>query len=201
MNILKTQFLADQYLTELFLVIDHLTHTGSGTYTVRSLFLVLQLKKKSIFYTIFILLNDTSNSANITKKIDVHYLVFVFHCTYTIGVLWCKAFFFLAWLKLGYWFRSTEHKPDFRPKDFQIPLWEHQQELPLKINYFAKLKWNLTQHSIELSPLNKRSRNNSMGGCSAILSCKDQSTFYKANFNQETDTHSETTPLFTLCFL
>lgn len=164
-------------------------------------FLYCNQKKKSIFYTIFILLNDTSNSANITKTIDVHYLVFVFHCTYTIGVLWCKAFFFLAWLKLGYWFKSTEHKPDFRPKDFQIPLWEHQQELPLKINYFAKLKWNLTQHSIELSPLNKRSRNNSMGGCSAILSCKDQSTFYKANFNQETDTHSETTPLFTLCFL
>lgn len=69
MNILKAQFLADQYLTELFLVIDHLTHTGSGTYTVRSLFLVLQLKKKSIFYTIFILLNDTSNSANITKSL------------------------------------------------------------------------------------------------------------------------------------
>lgn len=200
MNIFKAQFLADQYLTELFLVIDHLTHTGSGTYTVRSLLLVLQSKKKSIFYTIFILLNDTSNSANITKKIDVHYLVFVFHCTNTIGVLGCKAFF-LAWLKLGYWFKSTEHKPDFRPKDFQIPLWEHQQELPLKINYFAKLKWNLTQHSIELSPLNKRSRNNSMGGCSAILSCKDQSTFYKANFIQERDTHIVTTPLFTLCFL
>lgn len=57
-------------------------------------FLYCNQKKKSIFYTIFILLNDTSNSANITKKIDVHYLVFVFHCTNTIGVLGCKAFFF-----------------------------------------------------------------------------------------------------------
>lgn len=99
-------------------------------------------------------INNTWDSSNMTKN-----LMFITLCLYfTVQILlgfWGGKLFFLAWLKLGYWLKSTEHKPDFHPKDFQIPLWKHQQELPLKINYFTKLKWNLTQHSIELSPLNK----------------------------------------------
>lgn len=44
------QLFQTRTLTELFLVIDHLTHTGSGTYTVRSLFLVLISVQKIFKY-------------------------------------------------------------------------------------------------------------------------------------------------------
>lgn len=111
-------------------------------------FLYCNEKQLHLLYSI------NTDSSNIMKNLTfwpcVCISLYKYH--WDFGV---ESFFFFAWLKLGYWLKSTEHKPDFHPKDFQIPLWKHQQELPLKINYFTKLKWNLTQHSIEFSPLNK----------------------------------------------